>query len=92
MKKSKTETRHVSAYSETVVDVLCAVFCDCNIFQKYLFSELVTFLFTYVKMVSCDCHVALRPSLRVEGGGGRGREREREREREKCNSTLFNIL
>ena len=83
MKKSKTETRHVSAYSETVVDVLCAVFCDSNIFQKYLFSEFVTFLLAYVKMVSCDCHVALRPSLRVEGRRKGGRERKRERERER---------
>lgn len=67
-----------------MVDVLCAVFSNCNIFQKYLFSELVTFLFAYVEVVSCDSHVALGPSLMVEGRekekkreGERGKERER---------------
>lgn len=59
-KNSKTETRQrSSAYSETVVDVFRAVFRDCNIFQEYLFSELVTFLLADVKMVGCHCHVAL---------------------------------
>ena len=68
-----------------MVDVLRAVFRDCNIFQEYLFSELVAFLLADVKMVGCHCHVAFRPSLSVEGRGGRERERERQggRERER---------
>ena len=80
-----------------MVDVFCAVFCNCNIFQEYLLSELVTFLFADVKMVGCHCHVALRPSLSVEGkreggreGGGGGR-RKREMNIH-SNSIPFNML
>ena len=71
------------AYSETVVDILCAVFSYSDIFQKDLFAEFVSFLLANVKMVSRDCHESFIPALdggggRGWGGGGGGRERERE--------------